>query len=47
MKKLIHGIAFGCNEKGDIIGFVQKLFNISFKEAMARINTDFNLRVKT
>lgn len=40
---IIHSIAFGCNKTGDIIQFVQYLFNLSFKEAMQKINEDFNL----
>lgn len=34
---------FSCNQTGDIIEFVEKLFNLSFKEAMQKINIDFNL----
>lgn len=34
---------FSCNRTGDIIQFVQYLFNLSFKEAMQKINEDFNL----
>lgn len=34
---------FSCNNSGDLIQFVQTLFNLSFKEAMQKINEDFNL----
>lgn len=34
---------FGCNKTGDIIQFVEYLFNLSFKEAMKKINLDFGL----
>ena len=34
---------FACNKTGDIIQFVQYLFNLSFKEAMQKINIDFGL----
>lgn len=33
----------GCGERGDIIYFVQKLFGLSFRDAMVRINDDFRL----
>ncbi len=35
--------AFGCSKTGDLIQFVQYLFNLTFKEAMQKINEDFNL----
>lgn len=34
---------FGCGADGDIFSFVQKIFNIDFKQAMLRINEDFHL----
>lgn len=34
---------FSCGETGDVIQFVQTLFNLSFVEAMQKINQDFNL----
>lgn len=34
---------FGCGEKGDVITFVQKLFNLSFADTLRKIDTDFNL----
>lgn len=34
---------FVCNESADAIGFVQRYFNLSFMEAIAKINEDFNL----
>lgn len=43
---ILHSIAFGCNKTGDVIQFVQYLFNLSFKEAMQKINEDFNLGLK-
>lgn len=34
---------FGCGEGGDVIGFVMKYFEISFPEAVRRLDGDFNL----
>lgn len=34
---------FACGETGDSINFVQKYFNISFKDACRKINRDFRL----
>lgn len=34
---------FGCNEGGDIVDFVMKLFNINFQQAIVRLNNDFSL----
>lgn len=34
---------FSCGKGGDIFKFVQYLFNLTFKEAMQKINLDFNL----
>lgn len=39
----IHFIVFHVIKLGDVIQFVQYLFNLSFKEAMQKINEDFNL----
>ena len=39
----ILSIASRAMKVGDIIQFVQDLFNLSFKEAMQKINEDFNL----
>ena len=36
-------VAFGCHNAGDTIRFVENYFNLSFKEAMQKINIDFNL----
>ncbi len=36
---------FGCGEGGNIINFVEKLFNLSFREAVVRIDNDFNLHM--
>lgn len=37
---------FSCNRTGDLIQFVQYLFNLTFKEAMQKINQDFNLNLE-
>lgn len=34
---------FGCGESGDVIDFVQKYFNLSFREALSKLNDDFHL----
>lgn len=34
---------FGCGAGGDLIKFVQLYFNISFAQALVRINSDFRL----
>ena len=34
---------FGCAESGDIIKFVQRYFNVDFKEAIKRLDYDYNL----
>lgn len=44
---IIRFIAFHVIRHGDIIQFVQYLFNLSFKEAMQKINQDFNLGLKS
>ena len=36
---------FGCGEHGDTITFVQKLFNLSFQEALKKIDVDFGLNL--
>jgi DNA primase len=36
---------FGCGEHGGVIDFVMKYFNINFKQALLRINSDFNLNI--
>lgn len=36
---------FSCNRTGDLIQFVQYLFNLSFTDAMKKINYDFNLNL--
>lgn len=36
---------FGCGEHGDVITFVQKLFNLSFQEALKKIDVDFGLNL--
>lgn len=38
--------AFGCGAHGDIINFVQDYFNIGFREALEKINIDFNLGIE-
>lgn len=36
---------FGCGEGGSVIDFVEKLFNLTFQEAITRINYDFGLNL--
>ena len=36
---------FGCGEHGDVITFVQKLFSLSFQEALKKIDIDFGLNL--
>lgn len=36
---------FSCNKTGDLIQFVQYLYNINFQEAIQKINIDFNLNL--
>lgn len=36
---------FGCGIHGDIITFVQKLFDLPFNEALIKIDNDFNLNI--
>ena len=36
---------FGCQEHGDVITFVQKLFNLSFQEVLKKIDIDFGLNL--
>lgn len=36
---------FGCGEHGDIVTFVQKFFNLSFQEALKKIDVDFGLNL--
>lgn len=36
---------FGCGEGGDIISFVQKLFNLDFMDALRKLNDDFRLNL--
>lgn len=36
---------FACTAHGDTISFVEKYFNLSFKEAMQKLNIDFNLGI--
>lgn len=38
---------FSCHKTGDIIQFVQYLYNLDFKEAMQKINEDFNLGLES
>lgn len=33
----------GCGAHGDVLDFVQRYFNLSFNEALAKINADFHL----
>ena len=36
---------FGCGESGDVITFVQKLFNLSFTDTLRKIDADFGLNI--
>ncbi len=36
---------FGCHEGGDVINFVMRLFNEPFRAAVARLGSDFGLRL--
>ena len=36
---------FGCSEHGDVITFVQKLFNLSFLDVLKKIDVDFGLNL--
>ena len=36
---------FGCGAHGSVIDFAMLLFNCSFREAMGRLNSDFNLGI--
>ena len=36
---------FGCGVGGDVIDFMQKAFNLSFVEAISKLNNDFNLNL--
>lgn len=38
---------FNCGKTGDLIQFVQYYFNLDFKEAMQKINQDFNLNINS
>ena len=38
---------FTCGKHLDVIGFVQEYFNLNFKEAMQKINIDFNLGLES
>lgn len=38
---------FSCNRNGDIIQFVQYMFNLNFQEALEKINYDFGLGLRT
>lgn len=38
---------FSCHKTGDVIQFVQYLYNLNFKEAMQKINEDFHLGLES
>lgn len=38
---------FACNTSGDVISFVEKYFNLSFRQAMQKINEDFSLGLES
>lgn len=42
-EKNIH--CFGCGVNADAISFVRRLFGLNFKEAIAKLNDDFNLEL--
>lgn len=42
-----HFHCFSCGKHLDVIGFVEEYFNLDFKEAMQKINIDFNLGLKS
>lgn len=36
---------FGCGASGDVITFVKEYFNLSFQEALRKLDNDFNLNI--
>lgn len=36
---------FGCGEHGDVITFIQKIFNLNFQESLKKIDMDFGLNI--
>lgn len=34
---------FGCGASGDVIDFVQKYYNLTFREALSKLNDDFHI----
>lgn len=38
---------FSCNRTGDLIQFVQYLYNLDFKQAISKLSDDFNLKLGT
>lgn len=38
---------FTCGEHGDVIDFVMKYFNLNFREALLKLDTDFQLGLST
>jgi hypothetical protein len=36
---------FGCGESGDVIDFVSRILSLPFRDAVARLNTDFRLGI--
>ncbi len=36
---------FGCGEHGDIVSFVQKMFNLLFTDTLRKIDADFGLNI--
>ncbi len=45
MKVDINYYCFGCGEKGDVISFVSKLFNISPYESTIKLSKDFGINI--
>lgn len=39
-------VCFGCGEKGDLIKFVQKYYNITFPEAVERLATQYGITIE-
>ena len=40
-----HFKCFGCGKYGDVISFVRDYFNLSFQDALAKLNCDFGLNL--
>lgn len=40
-----HFICFGCNESGDVISFVQKYYNLNFREACEKLAEEYGIEI--